>query len=54
MIASGGGGASDLHLHFHGPSDAPAVERWFTGFLARNPAAVRNLLRSNALTPRTL
>jgi hypothetical protein len=56
MIAAGGGGngASDLHLHFHGPSDAPAVERWFTGLLARNPAAIRNLLRSNTLTPRTL
>src|SRR5262249_26839521 len=54
VIASGAPGTSDLHLHFHGPSDAPAVERWFTGFLARNPAAVRNLLRSNALTPRTL
>jgi hypothetical protein len=53
MIASGSN-ASDLHLHFHGPSDAPAVERWFTGLLARNPGAVRNLLRSNALTPRTL
>jgi hypothetical protein len=47
-------GASDLHLHFHGPSDGPSVERWFTGLLARNPGAVRNLLRSNALTPRTL
>jgi len=53
MIASGSS-ASDLHLHFHGPSDAPAVERWFTGLLARNPGAVRSLLRSNALTPRTL
>ena len=28
--------------------------RWFTGLLARNPGAVRNLLRSNTLTPRTL
>jgi hypothetical protein len=56
MIAAGaaGNGASDLHLHFHGPSDAPAVERWFTGLLARNPAAIGNLLRSNTLTPRTL
>ena len=52
MIAQGGGG--DMHLHFHGPSDGPAVERWFTGLLARNPGAVRNMLRSNALTPRTL
>jgi hypothetical protein len=52
MIAQGSGG--DMHLHFHGPSDGPAVERWFTGLLARNPAVVRNMLRSNALTPRTL
>ena len=57
MIGAGSGannGASDLHLHFHGPSDGPSVERWFTGLLARNPGAVRNLLRSNTLTPRTL
>jgi trimeric autotransporter adhesin len=52
MIAEGSGG--DMHLHFHGPSDGPAVERWFTGLLARNPGVVRNMLRSNALTPRTL
>jgi len=55
LIGSGASGSSsDLHLHFHGPSDAPAVERWFTGLLARSPGAVRNLLRSNTLTPRTL
>jgi len=55
LIGSGASGSSsDLHLHFHGPSDAPAVERWFTSLLARNPGAVRNLLRSNTLTPRTL
>lgn len=53
MIGDGGGG-SDMHLHFHGPSDGPAVERWFTGLMARNPGVVRNMLRSNALTPRTL
>ena len=53
--ASGEGGAGgDMHLHFHGPSDGPAVERWFTGLLARQPGVVRNMLRSNALTPRTL
>ena len=52
MIAQGSGG--DMHLHFHGPADGPAVERWFTGLLARNPGVVRNMLRSNALTPRTL
>jgi hypothetical protein len=55
LIAGGASSSSsDLHLHFHGPSDGPAVERWFTGLLARNPGAVRNLLRSNTLTPRTL
>jgi hypothetical protein len=43
-----------MHLHFHGPSDGPAIERWFSGLMARNPGVVRNMLRSNALTPRTL
>jgi hypothetical protein len=53
MIAQGGSG-NDMHLHFHGPSDGPAVERWFGGLMARNPGVVRNMLRSNALTPRTI
>ncbi len=53
MIAQGGAGG-DMHLHFHGPSDGPAVERWFTGLMARNPGVVRNMLRANALTPRTI
>jgi hypothetical protein len=50
----GEGTAGDMHLHFHGPSDGPAVERWFTGLMARNPGVVRQMLRSNALTPRTI
>ena len=57
MIAQGGssgGGGANMHLHFHGPSDGPAVERWFSGLMARNPGVVRNMLRSNALTPRTI
>ena len=57
MIGQGGAngaGGGDMHLHFHGPSDGPAVERWFTGLMARNPGVVRDMLRSNALTPRTL
>jgi hypothetical protein len=59
MIAAGGGdaggsGGGDLHLHFHGPADAPSVDRWFKGLLARSPDVVRNMLRSNALTPRSL
>jgi len=57
MIAQGSpnrAGSGDMHLHFHGPSDGPAVERWFTGLMARNPGVVRNMLRSNALTPRTI
>lgn len=53
MVAEGGG-AGNMHLHFHGPSDGPAVERWFTGLMARNPGVVRQMLRSNALTPRTI
>ena len=52
IIAQGGG--SDMHLHFHGPADGPAVERWFIGLMARNPGVIRDMLRSNALTPRTL
>jgi hypothetical protein len=52
--SGGGGGGGDMHLHFHGPSDGPAVERWFTGLMARNPGVIRNMLRSNALTPRSL
>ncbi|HTV87993.1 MAG TPA: hypothetical protein VME41_03160 [Stellaceae bacterium] len=58
IIAAGGGdgaaGGGDLHLHFHGPSDGPAVERWFKGLMARSPDVVRSMLRSNALTPRSL
>ncbi len=59
-IAGGGLGqggdtaGGDLHLHFHGPADGPAVERWFRGLLAKNPAVIRDMLRTNALTPRTL
>jgi hypothetical protein len=53
IIAQGGGGGN-MHLHFHGPSDGPAVERWFTGLMARNPGVVRQMLRSNALTPRSI
>ncbi len=57
MLAQGGvngPGGGDMHLHFHGPSDGPAVERWFAGLMARHPGVVRNMLRSNALTPRTI
>jgi hypothetical protein len=55
MLGQGGDGAGgDMHLHFHGPSDGPAVERWFKGLMARSPGVVRGMLRSNALTPRSL
>jgi hypothetical protein len=54
QIITAGGGAGNMHLHFHGPSDGPAVERWFAGLMARNPGVVRQMLRSNALTPRTI
>jgi hypothetical protein len=58
LIAAGGaeagGSGGDLHVHFHGPADGPAVERWFRGLMARSPEVVRDMLRSNALTPRSL
>ena len=53
MIGQNGAGG-DAHFHFHGPADAPSIERWFKGMLGRNPGVVRDMLRSNALTPRTL
>jgi hypothetical protein len=53
-IIGEGGPGGNMHLHFHGPSDGPAVERWFTGLMARNAGVLRNMLRSNALTPRTI
>lgn len=53
MIGNGGGGAH-FHAHFHGPADAPAVSRWFRDNLKQNAGALRDLFRSNALTPRSL
>jgi hypothetical protein len=53
MIAQHGGGG-DAHFHFHGPADAPSIDRWFKSMMSRNPGVVRNMLRSNALTPRTI
>jgi hypothetical protein len=54
----GGGGAGDggahFHAHFHGPADAPAIGRWFRDNLRQNAGALRDLFRSNALTPRSL
>jgi hypothetical protein len=49
-----GGGAAHFHAHFHGPADAPAVSRWFRDNLKQNAGALRDLFRSNALTPRSL
>jgi hypothetical protein len=53
MIGQGGGG-QHFHAHFHGPADAPAVSRWFRDNLKQNAGAMRDLFRSNALTPRSL
>jgi hypothetical protein len=53
MIGSGGG-AQHFHAHFHGPADAPAVNRWFRDNLKQNAGALRDLFRANALTPRSL
>lgn len=54
MIGGGGGGAQHFHAHFHGPADAPAVSRWFRDNLKQNAGALRDLFRTNALTPRSL
>ena len=48
------GGGGDVYVNFNGPADGPSVDRWFRGQMARNPGAVRNMFRSNALTPRTV
>lgn len=53
MIAAGGGGEAHFHAHFHGPSDAPSVNRWFRENLKSNANALRDLFRQNALTPRS-
>jgi hypothetical protein len=53
-MIGGGGGAAHFHAHFHGPADAPAVSRWFRDNLKQNAGALRDLFRSNALTPRSL
>jgi hypothetical protein len=54
MIGQGGGAGQHFHAHFHGPADAPAVSRWFRDNLKQNAGALRDLFRSNALTPRSL
>jgi hypothetical protein len=54
MIGGGGSGDAHFHAHFHGPADAPAISRWFRDNLHRNAGAVRDLFRSNTLTPRSL
>ena len=46
--ASGRGahGGGDTHLHFHGPVDGPAIERFLTPFIRRAvPGAVQNAFR---------
>jgi len=53
MIASGGAGDAHFHAHFHGPADAPSINRWFRDNLKSNAGAVRDLFRQNALTPRS-
>jgi hypothetical protein len=53
MIASGGAGDTHFHAHFHGPADAPSINRWFRDNLRSNAGAVRDMFRQNALTPRS-
>ncbi len=54
MIGSGrGGNQGDVHMHFHGPADAPAISKWFSQNMKANANAVREMFRNNSLTPRT-
>jgi hypothetical protein len=53
MIAGGGAGDAHFHAHFHGPADAPSINRWFRDNLKSNAGAIRDLFRQNALTPRS-
>ena len=46
--------SGDMHLHFHGPADAPSIQRWFKNMMSQNPGVVRDFFRQNALTPRSL
>jgi len=49
MIASGGAGG-DTHLHFHGPADGPAIERFFTPLIRKAlPGLMRGEMRTRSL-----
>jgi len=49
------GGGGDTHLHFHGPADGPAIERFLSPLIRKAvPGAVRSGLRSGAMTPLTI
>lgn len=50
----GGQAGGDMHLHFHGPADAPSIARWFKENMRNNSDAVRQMFRQNQLTPRSL
>lgn len=48
------GGAAHFHAHFHGPSDATSVSRWFRDNLTSNASAVRDLFSNNHISVRSL
>lgn len=48
MIENGGGG--DVHLHFHGPADAPSVASWIAQVIGDNPEPMLRALRRTAFT----
>jgi hypothetical protein len=47
MIGSGGGGGGQFNAHFHGPADAPSMERWFRDNMMRNSSVMERAVRSN-------
>jgi hypothetical protein len=52
VAATAGSGGGTTNLIFNGPADAASMDRWYKGLAQRNPSAIRDLFRSNAITPR--
>lgn len=54
MINRGGANGGDMHMHFHGPADAPSIAKWFSANFRQNSAQIRQMFRQNSLTPRSI
>jgi hypothetical protein len=54
MIGSGKSPGGDMHMHFHGPADAPSIAKWFKDNVQANSGAIKAMFRNNSLTPRSI